>query len=411
MRILAFSAYYEPEIVTSIHLSTELYEGLATKECIIDLFVPVPTRNISEDIRNKYKSIKLEQKCGGKLKIHRIPLVGENNNIIFRMLRYLLMNIKFIFKAIKCDADVIFVQSTPPTQGAMAAIIKKIKKVPFIYNLQDVFPDSMVSLNMIKKETILWKIGRAVENFTYHNADKIIVISDAIKRNILEKGVPEEKIIRIYNWVDTDNIFPVTKKENPLFSKLGLDRHEFYIVYAGNLGKAQNIDSLLEVAEKLQYNKEIKFLIFGQGSQEQTYKNIAEEKKLCNVQFFPILPFEQSHYVYSLGDLSLVTCRKEFGGIAMPSKIWSIMASGCPVLAWFDEKSDVEEIVTKEDIGFFAKSEDVNCLSEIIEYANCNRDKLKKMGIKARNLVERKYSRELAINNYYEVLLEVSLSL
>ena len=99
------------------------------------------------------------------------------------------MNLVFIHSAAKVDADAIFVQSTPPTQGAMAAIIKKKKKIPFIYNLQDVFPDSLVGAGMATEKSIVYRIGRKIEDYTYRNADRIIVISNDIKENIINKGV------------------------------------------------------------------------------------------------------------------------------------------------------------------------------------------------------------------------------
>lgn len=89
--------------------------------------------------------------------------------------------------------------STPPIMGATCAMIKMNLNIPFVYNLQDIFPDSLYNNGLAKKEGILWKIGRMIENFTYRHADKIIVISEDFKKNIMAKGVPEEKIVVVYN--------------------------------------------------------------------------------------------------------------------------------------------------------------------------------------------------------------------
>ncbi len=98
-------------------------------------------------------------------------------------------------------------------------MVKKFRHIPIVYNLQDVFPDSLVGTGLAKKGGLLWKIGRVIENFTYRNADKIIVISEDFKRNIMAKGVPEEKIEVIYNWVDENAIVPVKEEDNDLFDE------------------------------------------------------------------------------------------------------------------------------------------------------------------------------------------------
>lgn len=404
MKLLIFSAYYEPEKAASMYLATDLYEGLAEKGCKVELFVPLPTRGVTKEERKKYKLKRTEKKCNGNLVIHRIMIVGEHNNILLRFVRYLLMNLIFIWKGLWVKADCIFVQSTPPTQGAMAVILKKLKKIPLVFNLQDVFPDSLVGAGLAKEGSPIWRIGRILENFTYRNVDEIVVISDSIKDNIVAKGVSPEKIVRVYNWGNTENIIPIEREKNLLFDRFGLDRNKFYIVYAGNLGYAQNIDLLLKVAKRLEDNKHLQFLIFGAGTQEKQYKELAKDLKLNNVKFFPLLPYRETAYVYGLGDICVLMCKKGFGGSAMPSKMWSIMATGRPILACFDENSDVERIIKKEEIGYFVRAEDQEALGKIISDIQKSPDELEKRGKRARKLVETKYSKEKAIDEYYKCI-------
>ena len=137
MKLLAFNAYYVPEVLGSIRLSEELYSDLARNGIKVELYVPIPTRGINSETRKLYKTKKLETTENGNLVIHRVWLPVERKGLVLRALRYLLQNIVFIYKSLFVKADVIFVRSAPPTQGAMAAIIKKIKHIPFVYNLQD----------------------------------------------------------------------------------------------------------------------------------------------------------------------------------------------------------------------------------------------------------------------------------
>ena len=123
--------------------------------------------------------------------------------------------------------------STPPTQGLYCAKIAKHlskksgKKVPYIYVLQDVFPDSLATTGLAKKGSLLYKIGNNIANKIYESADVIITISQDIKENIMAKGVPEDKIRIVPNWIDTENVRNVPKENNRLYEELGINKDSF----------------------------------------------------------------------------------------------------------------------------------------------------------------------------------------
>lgn len=402
MNLLAYSAYYEPEIAASLFLSTNLYEDFAKSGMNVRLYVPLPTRGVNDEIREKYKGL-VEKKENGKLEIIRLNIPREDANPIKRAFRYLRMNLKFIHVSTKFDADAIFVQSTPPTQGAMAAIIKKRKNIPFIYNLQDVFPDSLIGAGMTKKGSLIYKIGRIVEDFTYKNADKIIVISNDIRDNIIKKGVPEDKIVVVPNWIDSKTIYPVKKEDNYLYEKYAINKECFNVVYAGNLGYAQNLDVLIKAAEQLADRTDIQFLIFGKGAQEEVYKKRAAN--LANIRFFPMQPSSEVSYVYSLGDVSVVPCKKGFGRSAMPSKTWSIMATGTPVLASFDSQTEMERIIKEKKTGLFSNADDyIGLASNILKFYN-DSDLRKKYGENGRKYVDTYLNRNICTRKYIDTII------
>ena len=170
----------------------------------IIVHTPMPTRNSSEQVRAEYKKKKYEEKYEGKIKIYHFLMFREGKHALIRAFRYILYNMIQYWKGCHSKGiDIILSGSTPPTQGLLCSLVKKKLKVPFIYNLQDVFPDSLVHAGMARKNSILWKIGRKIEDYTYKNTDKIIVISQDIKENIMAKGVPESKIGIVHNWIDT----------------------------------------------------------------------------------------------------------------------------------------------------------------------------------------------------------------
>ena len=231
MKILTFSGYYTPEIAASMYLTEDMLQAMTEAGHEVELYVPTPCRGVSDEVRREYKKKKTERLYSDKLTVHRFALYKEGKNPLLRALRYGLLNLIFIIKGLSKKADVVFVQSTPPTQGLVAGFLKAVKHIPFVYNLQDVFPDSLVNTGLTSEGSLIWKIGRKVEDFTYRHADKIIVISEDFKKNIMAKGVPEDKITVVPNWADTKGVYPVDRQDNRLMEKYVLDPELFYITY------------------------------------------------------------------------------------------------------------------------------------------------------------------------------------
>ncbi|MGE5405194.1 MAG: glycosyltransferase family 4 protein [Candidatus Saccharibacteria bacterium] len=395
MKVLFMYAYYEPEVAASMYLWTNLCEDLANNGVHVELFTPVPTRGISQEVRNSYKKLKHETKCGGNLVIHRVSIPREGKNSVLRALRYIWQNAIYIYKALITKTDLIYLESTPPTQGAMGAIIKKFKKVPVIYDLQDIFPDSLVNTGLTKKNSLLYRIGLVIENFSYRNMDKIIVISEDFKANIMAKGVPEEKIEIIYNWVDEDEVVPIERRDNILIDRYGLDRNKFYVSYSGNIGLTQNVDMLIEVAKELENERDICFLIIGDGVYKQEMDRQIREHKLSNIVLLPFQPYEDIAHVFSLGDVGLVISKANIGQNSVPSKTWSIMSAARPVLASFDSGSELSRIIETTGCGISVEAEDKDALKKAILRLYADKESRIEMGRKGREYIHNNLSRKV----------------
>ena len=311
-------------------------------------------------------------------------------------------------------------------------MVKKCRRdhIPFIYVLQDIFPDSLVGTGFTHKGSMLWKIGRRIENFTYRNADKIVVISQDFKRNIMAKGVPEEKIEVIYNWVDQNAVVDVPREQNKLFDMYGLDRSKFYVTYNGNIGLTQNMEMLCEVAKELEVsNPDIHFVLVGTGaywdtlvaklrSEKQEVKTQApdgsEAITFGNISLLPFQPYEDISHVFSLGDVSLVISKPGVGENSVPSKTWSIMSASRPVLANFDE-NELKEIVngtsasstTGKPCGIFTKAGDKEAFKEAILTLYNNRELCNEYGRNGRQFVMDNLTKEVGTQKYVNVIKSV----
>lgn len=406
MRILYLPAYFYPETAASGYLSDNRNQAFADAGFEIVTHTPTPCRGVSKEVRKAYcsKEYRTELLYDGKMTVHRFPLFAEGQNPIIRALRYSLCLLIQLWYGVRTrNVDCIYCASTPPIQGVLGGMLKKVKRVPFVYNLQDIFPDSLAGTNLAKKGGLLWKIGRVIENFTYCNADKIIVISEDFKKNIMAKGVPEEKIVVIYNWVDEEAVVDVPREKNVLFDRYGLDRNKFYITYNGNIGLTQNMDMLMEVAKALEPNEDIHFVLVGNGAYKEKLETIIKERNIGNVTLLPFQPYEEISHVFSLGDVSLVISKPGVGANSVPSKTWSIMSASRPVLANFDE-NELKDIIADHHCGIFTKAGDKVAFTDAILKLYHDRELCRELGRNGRQFVMENLTKEVGTQKYVDVI-------
>lgn len=407
MKVLTFCSYFEPEIAASMYLTTNLFEDAADSGIEVELFAPTPTRGVDKETVKKYKKIKYEERCGRKLRIHRFAMMQEGKKTLGRALRYILLNLAFVWKGLWTKADVMFIDSTPPTQGFMAAFLKKLKRIPIVYNLQDIFPDSLVHTGISTEKSLAYKIGAWMEKVTYRNADKIIVISEDFKANIMAKGVPEEKIVVVYNWVDESQVYAVERKDNVLFDEYGLDRSKFYVAYSGNIGLTQNMELLVNVAQRMSAHTDVGFAVVGDGAYKEELEKQVKEKGLTNVTLIPFQPYEKIASVFSIGDAGLIISKSGVGNNSVPSKTWSYMAAKTPILASFDAESELVKFVNENNCGVCVPADEEAGLMEAILEMKQSKDKRKEWGENGRRFIDENLSRHIGTSKYIDVIKNI----
>lgn len=414
------TSYCAPEQVASHYLTDNLNEALAGTGIESVVYTPTPTRGVSPEVRKEYKRRRTERLLGGMRTVHRFPMYGEGRNPLLRALRYVLVCLcQFVLGCFARDArrcQAIYVVSTPPIQGAMAAMVKKVRHIPLIYGLQDIFPDSLVSTGLARRDGMAWKVGRMIENFTYCNADKIIVISEDFKRNIMAKGVPERKIEVIRNWVDENVIADIPRDKNVLVNRYRLDPSKFYVTYCGNIGLTQNLDMLLDVARSLEQEAtDIHFVLIGNGAYRQKLEQKVNGQRstvngqcsIKNVTLLPFQPYEDIAHVFSLGDASLVISKPGTGASSVPSKTWNIMAAARPVIASFDD-GELCTIIEQSQCGIFAPADDKVALRNAILRLYADRELCRQMGGNGRQYVIDHLSKETGTQRYIKTIKSLS---
>ena len=386
-------------------MGENMREGFANEGFDMVMYTPVPTRGITEEVRKEYSKRLFETELDGHLTVHRFPLMREGKNPLQRAIRYTLSIMKlYRFGKKEKDTDILLIASTPPINGLMFKGIKKKTGCKVVYNLQDIFPDSLVHTGMTKKGSLIWKIGAKIEQITYKNADHIVVISEDFKKNIMEKGVPEEKITIIRNWVDENAVVNVERSKNSLFDEYNLDRSKFYICYSGNIGYTQNMDMLLDIAKELREKSEIGFILVGEGAAKAHVEERIKAECINNIVMLPFQSYEKISEVFSLGDCGLIISKSGVGNNSVPSKTWSIMSAKRPVLASFDKGYELDRVITESDCGVCVQAGDKEVLKDAILQLYSNRDNLKQQGENGRKYIMENLTREIGTKKWVEVM-------
>lgn len=408
MKILMLANYYKPEQAASPYLGENKRQAFAEAGFDMVLYTPVPSRGISEEVRKEYSKRLYEEEFDGKLQVHRFPLMREGKNPIQRAFRYFLSICKLYLCARKeKDVDILSIGSTPPINGLMFPSLKKKLGCKIVYNLQDIFPDSLVTANMAKKGDLLWKIGRKIEDLTYRNSDLIVVISEDFKKNIMAKGVPEDKIVIIRNWVEESAVLNVPREENDLFDTYGLDRNKFYVCYSGNIGLSQNMDMLLDVAKSLKDNENIGFILVGAGAYKKHVEERIAAEDISNITMIPFQPYEKISQVFSLGDCGLIISKAGIGESSVPSKTWSVMSASRPVLASFDKDTELDRIVTENNCGICVAANDPDAFREAVLKMAADKAGCEQMGKNSRRFIEENLTIAIGTSKWVEVMHRV----
>ena len=321
---------------------------------------------------------------------------------IFNYISFAFMAILFgIFATRK--ADVIYAYHPPLTVGIAAIFIKLFRRTPIIYDIQDMWPDTLKATGMLNNNKILNLIG-SVCNLVYRFVDHIVVLCPGFKQLLIERGVPKEKISVIYNWCDEQGL---TQAKPAKLEYQQLMQNKFNIVFAGNMGKAQALDIILEVAKNLQNFPDIQFVFVGGGTETERLKQRSSIEGIPNAIFIPRMPMAEVGGILELSNLLLVHLKKDpLFEITLPSKTQAYMAMGKPIL--MAVAGDAAELVQKAQCGCIAISEDAASIQQaILEIYQLPASEQQKMGINARNFYIQELSLESGVKQFVSIFEKV----
>lgn len=297
--------------------------------------------------------------------------------------------------------DVILAPSPPLTIGLSAWLLGLGRRAPFIYNVQEIYPDIAISLGVLTNARAIHTL-EALERFVYRRARIVTVISEWFRRRLLAKGVPAAKLHLIPNFVDTDFIQPGPRR-NEFTAAHGLD-DKFVVLYAGNIGLTQGFETILAVATQLSDLPDLRFVIVGDGARRDWLQaQLAQDPRL-NTLLLPYQPRSLVPQIYAGSDLCLVPLKRGTAQETFPSKIYTIMAAGRPAIAAADPDSELAWVVEKAGCGWAVPPDDPQALATAIERAYQSQASLLDTGARGRAYVVAHHSRQ-AVARHYDALI------
>ena len=298
--------------------------------------------------------------------------------------------------------DIIVAETDPPLLGALAAVLKRRWGCRLVYNVRDLYPD-IAEVNGGVRSPLLLDLLRRGNDYAYQRADLIVTLGHDMARRIIDKGVPTDKVVVIPDWVDCGRIHPLDS--NPLRRSFG---DKFVVMYSGNLGLSQQLEAVLEAADRLRDDQRILFVIIGDGARKKWLEERARAMELRNAMFLPYQPLEKLAESLSAADLHLIPLAPGAAGCLVPSKIYGILAAGRPFIAMMEEGAEVAQIARESSVGFVVRPGDVDALIGAIRDAVNAPEHLKQMGARARRLAEQRFDRSKVTSSFGSVLAGIA---
>lgn len=407
-RIALLSLVFAPDAVSTSVIMSELALELRSLGHEITVLTTTPHYNLDPEARGQQS---LHRCWGGLLyrsnyhgiTVYHASIPIKGSRVSARLLDYAR------FHAISTIAglapgkgfDVILAPSPPLTIGLSAWLLAMIRRAPFIYNVQELYPDVAISLGVLTNPIAISAM-EALERFVYRRARSITVISEWFYRRLLAKGVPSEKLRLIPNFVDTDFMQP-GPRHNGFSASHGLD-DKFVVLYAGNIGLTQGFETILAAATRLSNLSDLQIVIVGDGTRRDWLETQLAYNPLSNVKLLPYQPRSTVPQIYASSDLCLVPLKRGTAQETFPSKIYTIMAAGRPAIASADADSELSWVVEQAGCGWAIPPDDPQALAIAIEQAYRVQKDLPAMGARGRNYVLAHHSRQ-AVARQYEALI------
>jgi colanic acid biosynthesis glycosyl transferase WcaI len=394
-RVLVLNQYYWPGVEATAHLLAELCEALADE---FDLTVVTGMVAGAEEAGRTEK---------GGVEIVRVGSTAyDRSRLSLRAANYLTYLGLSFWEGLKVERpDVVLCMTDPPVIADVALLIARRFDVPLVVVSQDVFPEVAVALKRLDNPAIVELLRLATRTYL-KRADRVVAIGDTMRERLVAKGADRSRIVVIPNWTDTSDLEPQPRdnewaREHDLVGR-------FVVMHSGNIGHAQDLDTLIRAATFLRDLHELRIVLIGGGARRDELKGLAKLLEVEQVVFMGYQPRELLADSLSAADLHVVGLARGLSGYVVPSRLYGVLAVGRPVLAAAEPDSETATVIEEVGAGVVVPPGRPELLARAIRKAHDGEYDLDEMGRRGREWVAGEGDRHVAIARYRELLHEVT---
>jgi colanic acid biosynthesis glycosyl transferase WcaI len=402
VKLVVVAPHFEPDLAPTGEVISRIVRELARRGHSIDVITALPwyrTHRVEPGYEGRLW--RYEDTPWGRItRIHPFP-TADKSKIMRRAAAFAAFSAVAAGMCVKGGAaDGVLALSPPMTLGVTGRVVATARNAPFVLTVHDVFPDVAVELGVLKNRAVI-AAARALERWCYSAADAVTVLSEDMKANIMTKARRPEIVRVIPNFVDTGWIQP-GERENAYRREFGLE-NKTVVMYAGNVGFSQSLDLVIEAAGALSYEEDLIFVINGTGSARAQL--VRKARGLSNIRFVDMQPVERLPELLAASDIQIIPLKRGLARSSVPSKLYTILAAGRPLLASVDEGSEIPRVLEQSGAGVAVPPDDAEAFTKALRGLLDAPDVGRRMGAAGRAWVEQWASPE-AVARAYEELFE-----
>jgi colanic acid biosynthesis glycosyl transferase WcaI len=394
-RVLVLNQYYWPGVEATAHLLSELCEALVSE---FDVTVVTGMVAGAEEAGRTEKD---------GVQIVRVGSTAyDRSRLSLRAANYLTYLGLSLWEGLQVDRpDVVLCMTDPPVIADLALVLARRFDVPLVVVSQDVFPEVAVALKRLDNPAVV-ELLRLATRLYLKRADRVVAIGDTMRERLVEKGADRERIVVIPNWTDTSDLEPQPRdnawaREHELHDK-------FVVMHSGNIGHAQDLDTLIRAATFLRDLDDLRIVLIGGGARRDELKELAKVLEVEQVVFMGYQPRELLADSLSSADVHVVGLARGLSGYVVPSRLYGVLAVGRPVLAAAEPDSETAKAVDEVGAGVVVPPGRPELLARAIRRAYDGEFDLDEMGRRGREWVAGEGDRRIAIDRYRQLLHDLT---
>ncbi|MEZ5978513.1 MAG: glycosyltransferase family 4 protein [Planctomycetota bacterium] len=333
---------------------------------------------------------------------------GKNGSLFRRALDYLSFHL-LLGRAVLGGPrpDAVVTLTTPPLLGVWGRIAQVLRRTKHVHWVMDLHPDAEFELGMLSRRSIAGRVLAFLCAHPMRRADRDVVLGPYQAQRLVDRGVDPHRIAEIPVWSSADDVSPIDHRFNPLRTELGWDER-FVVLYSGNAGLVHRFDELLEAATILEERApHVRFAFVGGGPRRKEIEAFVGEKGLTNCEFHGYLPRESLRHSLPAGDVHFMSLAPEQTGVAVPGKLYGILAAGRPVLFVGAARCESADTIRDADCGLCFEPGDGAALADAILALASDPDRVATWGRRARAAFLEHFEREVCCERWVELLEQV----